>query len=58
MKKSILAKKVVLYYQIYKAYLLDNNLDDDSNSITVPSLMYFVDQMINPEEFKRLSDGL
>ena len=58
MKKSILAKKVVLYYQIYKAYLLDNNLDDDSNSITVPSLMYFVDQMINPEDFKRLSDGL
>lgn len=39
---KIPANVIVQYMEIYKDYLLTNGLDDDSNSITIESLIYFV----------------
>ena len=51
-------KKVLKYYKIYKAYLKENDLDDDSDQITVPSLMLFVKEHISDDDFKRLDEEL
>lgn len=47
--ENLTAKQVCDYYAIYKEYLLDNNLDDDSSSITVLDLVYFVEEYIEPD---------
>lgn len=44
------AKMVHDYFIRYKQYLLDNNLDDDSKTITVKQLIRFVDNHIDEEE--------
>lgn len=49
-------KFVLKYYNIYKAYLKENNLDDDSDTITVPSLINFVEEYIDDETYRRLEN--
>lgn len=56
MKK--LAKVVYWDYLIYKEYLLDNGLDDDSNSITVDELHDFVNNEISVEERESIERNL
>ena len=43
------AKHVYLYYLIYKEYLLEKKLEDDSSHILVEDLMYFVQNNISEE---------
>ncbi len=40
------ASQIVEYYKIYKSYLLDQNLQDDTDSITVDQLVDFVENHI------------
>ena len=47
--KGFTAKKLVEYYKIYQTYLLDHNLSDDSDGITVKSLIEFVEDHILSE---------
>lgn len=44
------ASKVAHYFMIYCAYLSEHRLPDDSETIKVPDLIYFVDQYINEDE--------
>jgi hypothetical protein len=44
------ARTVVRYFEIYKQYLTDNNLDDDTNSISVEDLIDFVESQIDEED--------
>lgn len=48
--KDVLAKVVVQYMDIYKRFLQENGLQDDSNSIDIESLLNYVDNEI-PEDF-------
>ena len=52
MNKSsqIAASKVAHYFMIYCAYLSTHKLPDDSETIKVPDLIYFVDQHIDEDE--------
>jgi hypothetical protein len=43
------AKVIVRYFDLYRQYLMENNLPDDSNSIHVKDLVDFVEQQINPD---------
>jgi hypothetical protein len=43
--ETILAKNVVVCYIVYKGYLLYNQLNDDSNQITVTDLIKFVENL-------------
>lgn len=52
--KKHLAKNVYLYFRVYQHYLMNHNLDDDSNSIDVDSLMDFVENQIDEEEREEL----
>lgn len=42
------AKKIHRYFEIYREYILDNNLEDDSDLITIDSLIAFVEDEIIP----------
>lgn len=52
----MVAKKVVRYYLIYREYLLEHNLPDDSNTITVSNLIDFVENQIDTEYLLELAD--
>ena len=43
---AIPAKAIPVYMEYYKEYLSDNNLADDSKSISIESLIDFVDEII------------
>jgi hypothetical protein len=51
--KLLIAKKIVMYFHIYKMYLQENSLDDDSNSISVPDLISFVEDEVDKEDQDR-----
>jgi len=44
------AIKVYKYFEIYRMYIVDNLLDDDSHSISVKGLIDFVDNFMNIED--------
>lgn len=44
------ASKIDEYYKIYKTYLMDHGLSDDANSITIESLVNFVENHILSEQ--------
>lgn len=44
------AKNIVTYMDKYREYIIDNNLDNDSNSISVRELIDFVENNILPNE--------
>lgn len=50
----MLAIKVVAYFAIYKEYLESNNLEDDSEIISVSSLIEFVDNQIEEYELHKI----
>ena len=56
MDKPFLAKNIVLYYHIYREFLWENNLDNDSNGITVDELIDYVDNQIDVDDRLRLAD--
>jgi hypothetical protein len=61
MEKSIgetPAKVIYRYYLIYREYLLENSISDDSNSITTEDLLNFVQNNINFEDRLRLADKI
>ena len=51
-----LAKEVYYNYRIYQHFLIENNLDDDSNSISVEDLMEYIENHIDEDDKKRLSE--
>jgi hypothetical protein len=46
------ARTTVRYFKIYKMYLMDNNLADDSKTITVKDLHDFIHEMLDPDEIE------
>jgi hypothetical protein len=42
------AIKIYEYIQIYKAYILANQLEDDSDTISCKDLISFVDEIVIP----------
>lgn len=50
----IYAKNITRYYFIYKQFLIENNLEDDSSTITITDLEYYVNNHIPQEEFDRI----
>lgn len=50
------AKSVYYAYRIYQHFLLDNNLPDDSETITVDELMKYVKENISEEDFWTLRE--
>lgn len=50
----MLTIKVVAYFTIYKEYLDSNNLEDDSEIISVSSLIEFVDNQIEEYELHKI----
>ena len=44
--KQLNARLIARYFEVYKMYLQDNGLDDDSNSISVKDLIDFVENNI------------
>lgn len=52
------ARTLVKYYSIYRQYLLDNNLPDDSNEISVEELIDFVENQISLEDRFNIVDRL
>lgn len=55
---QINAKLVVRYYHIYREYLWENGLDDDSKTIDVESLVNYVNSEIDTETRLRLADKI
>lgn len=53
---SVSASKVAYYFKIYCAFLLENGLADDSKTIKVPDLIYYVEQFINEDQQIQLMD--
>lgn len=51
---KLLAKNIYRAYLIYREYLSNNNLDDDSNSITADAVIEFVEKEIDEEERKEI----
>jgi len=45
-KEPLKVSTIVEYYKIYQTYLLDHDLQDDTNSITVDQLVDFVENHI------------
>lgn len=45
---------IVDFLKIYKAYIAENNLKDDSNKITVQNLVDFLNDHIDQEDRIRL----
>lgn len=59
MKASkINAKKIYDYFQIYRMYLQDNLLDDDSSSLSVEDLIEFIEEYISPEDLEEYKELL
>lgn len=54
--KNIPASKIAHYLMIYCAYLLENGLADDSKTIKVPDLVYFVEEHIEESDHIRLME--
>lgn len=50
------ARKIARYFLIYKEYLLDNNLEDDSKTITAKDLIFFVDNNIDPDDLEEYNE--
>lgn len=48
--KEVPAKVIATYLEVYKQYLLDNNIEDDSKSITVEGLINFIDEEFTEED--------
>jgi hypothetical protein len=48
--KDTNARQVVRYFKIYKQFLRENNLDDDSKEISVESLINFVENHISEDD--------
>lgn len=42
LKPALLAKNIVEYFRAYRAYMNDNSLNDDSETITVEGIINFV----------------
>jgi hypothetical protein len=53
--RNIPALKVANYFMIYCAYLLENGLPDDSKTIKVADLVYFVEEYIDESDHIRLT---
>lgn len=43
------AKDVYIYFLVYKKYLEENDLEDDSRTILIEDLITFVDQQIETD---------
>jgi hypothetical protein len=52
------ARQVVRYYKIYKTFLLENSLDDDSKEISVEDLIDYVDNHISEEDKMEITSDL
>lgn len=50
------ARKTYYDWRIYQAFLLENDLYDDSDSITVHDLEEFVTYHIDKEDYDRLAE--
>lgn len=48
------AKQIFKYFLIYREFLRENNLEDDTDKITLKDLIDFVQQQMEPEERKSL----
>ena len=46
-------KQIQLYAKIYQRYLIENLLDDDSDSLSIKKLIDFVENFINKEDKER-----
>lgn len=52
------AKTIWRYYSIYKQYLLNNSLADDSSTISIDELVDFVENQITNEDRLQLADEI
>lgn len=52
--KKIEAAKVAHYFMIYCAFLIENGLPDDSKTIKVADLVYYVEEHIGQDDQIRL----
>lgn len=48
------ASKVAHYFMVYCAFLIENGLPDDSKTIKVPDLIYYVEELIPEDDQIRL----
>lgn len=48
------AKTIYYYYRIYQHFLMENGLQDDSDTITVKDLVIFCEKQISSRDFDRL----
>jgi len=48
------AEKIYLYFRVYQHHLINNNLPDDSDTITVDDLVEYVEKEISDEDRKEL----
>ena len=55
---KINAKKIYDYFQIYRMYLQDNLLDDDSSSLSVEGLIEFIEEYMAPEDLEEYKELL
>ena len=55
---KINAKKIYDYFQIYRMYLQDNLLDDDSSSLSVEDLVEFIEEYMAPEDLEKYKETL
>jgi hypothetical protein len=58
MRNTIPVQKLAEYLAIYKMYLQENNLEDDSDTITASSLTLFIEHTMNNEEREHLQAEL
>lgn len=54
MAKNYNAKQVYRNFIIYNHYLIENNLENDSKTISVSALMDFVENEIDDEDKERI----
>jgi len=50
------ARKVYYYWRMYQHFLLDNNLEDDSQHITVDDLVKYIEENLSVDERNHLWD--
>lgn len=48
------AYKIYKYWLIYREWLIENNLDDDTEFINIDSLIQFVEKQISKEDAERI----
>ncbi len=53
-----LAADVYLMFRVYQHYLQENNLNNDSETITVGDLIDFCDNQITNEDYERISEEI